>query len=847
MTSTPPTAPVPQIPPAGLRMAYRGVAGHWDEAAFPDGTVRPHWQTFIDALSPQTGADVQTREDLCRRILRESGVTYTPPDRDLRDERPWQLDSCPVLISPEDWLSLSGAVRQRARLLNRLLADIYGPGTLLRTGDLPPEIVFANPAFVRAAHDLQPSGGTHLHLYAVDVARAPNGKWWVVGDRTDTPAGMGYALENRIVLSRVYPDLIRDCKVERLAKFFQQLRDGLLARATPKDREPRVVIYTPGPYHATYFEQAYLARYLGFNLVEGRDLTVRDQGVFLKTLSGLLPIDVILRRVDSDYCDPLELRGESLLGVPGLLQVARAGNVVLANSIGAGVVETQALLPFLPTLCRRLLGEELAIPPVATWWCGQEKALEEVSRQLDRLVIKQIYGARGLRTFLPGQIPTSEMSAMLRANPHRFLGQENVAMSTSPTWQGQRFEPRHMMIRLYAVAVGADDYVVMPGGLARTGNSSESILLSEQTGGGSKDTWVLSHTQPDTTTLLPTNKRSSDLSRAGFILPSRLADDLYWLGRYVERIEFSCRLVRCLLHRVTNESELGNPSELTYLVDLLVTQGRLDSSTAQRASDQMEEVLKLAAFNDENSSSVAGDIARLHRITLGVRDRLSLDAWKILTELRDDFVPRKTAGGVTVDAQLAALDLVLTKLSAFSGQAADGMTRDKGWLFLEIGRRVERVTDLSQLIVHGFSRPDADENARLLALLEIANSAMTYQSRYVFGPDAVRVLDLVLADESNPRSVAFQLKTLYQHIRALGLGHSSMQASPELSMVMTVFSDVRLLDVDAFAQVDKKGRRTRLTARLSELVAAMEELSHLLTRTYLIHVQTARPLGGAGG
>ena len=843
MTSTPPPAPIPLL---SQRMSYRGVPGHWDEAALVDGSVRPHWQKFINSLSPQTGADVQGREDLCRRILRESGVTYTPPDRELREERPWQLDSWPLLISPEDWQSLSGAVRQRARLLNMLLGDIYGPGKLLRTGDLPPEIVFTNPAFVRAAHGLQAPGGTHLHLYAVDVARAPDGHWWVVSDRTDTPAGMGYALENRIVLSRVYPDLIRDCHVERLAKFFQQLRDGLLARATPKDREPRVVIYTPGPYHATYFEQAYLARYLGFNLVEGRDLTVRDQGVFLKTLSGLLPIDVIMRRVDSDFCDPLELRGDSLLGVPGLLQVARAGNVVLANSIGAGVIETQAFLPFLPTLCRRLLGEELAIPPVATWWCGQEQALEQVTKRLDRLVIKQIYGPRGVRTYLPGQVPAAEMTAMLRAHPQRFLGQENVAMSTAPTWQGQRFEPRHMMIRLYAVANGPDDYVVMPGGLTRTGNSSESILLSEQSGGGSKDTWVLSHTQPDTTSLLPTTSRSSDLSRAGFILPSRLADDLYWLGRYVERIEFSCRMVRCLLHRVTNESELGHPTELSYLLDLLVVQGRLDASAAARFGEHLEEVLELASFNDENPSSISGDITKLHRITLGVRDRLSLDAWRILTELRDDFVPKKTAGVVTVDAQLAAMDVVLTKLAAFSGQAADGMTRDKGWLFLEIGRRVERVSDLSKLIVHGFSRPDTEENSRLLALLEIANSAMTYQSRYVFGPDPVRVLDLVLADESNPRSVAFQLKALYQHIRALGLGQSSMQASPELSMVMTVFSDVRLLDVDAIVQIDRKGRRTRLSARLTELVAAMEELSNLLTRTYLIHVQTARPLGGAG-
>ncbi len=765
----------------------------------------------------------------------------------MQEERPWQLDAWPLLIAPAEWQALSAAVSQRARLLNLLLADIYGPGKLLRTGDLPPEIVFANPAFVRAAHGMQPSGGIYLQTYAVDVARSPDGLWWVVGDRTDTPAGAGYALENRIVLGRVYPELIRDCRVQRLARFFQQQRDGLLERAAVRNRDPRVVIYTPGPFHSTYFEQAYLARYLGFNLVEGRDLTVRDQGVFLKTLSGLLPVDVILRRVSSDYCDPLELRGDSLLGVPGLLQVARAGNVVIANAIGTGVVETPALLPFLPTLCRRLLDEDLLLPPVATWWCGQEKALEVVVGQLDRLVVKHAYANHELPGFLPGQVPKAEMVALLRAYPHLYLGQERVALSTAPVWQDQHLEPRQVVVRLYAFALSADEYVVMPGGLTRAEDSSESALLSAKASGGSKDTWVLSHSTPDTTTLLPTHKQTSDLSRAGFILPSRLADDLYWLGRYVERIEFGCRLARCLLHRIINESELGHPDELVYLVDLLVTQGRLPANSAARAELRLEAVLELAIFDDENTGSVAGDIAKMHRIASGVRDRLSLDAWRILTQLGNDFVPTKKSGVKSADDQLAAIDLVLGRLSAFSGQMADGMTRDKGWLFLEIGRRLERVTDLSQLILHGFSRPDANENSRLLALLEIANSAMTYQSRYVFGPDPVRVLDLLIADEANPRSIAFQLAALYQHVRGLRVGQASQIASEELNLIMTVFSDIRLLDIEAIVQVNRKGRRTRLISRLAQLIRGMNELSTLLTRTHLIHVQAARPLGGSTG
>ena len=748
-----------------------------------------------------------------------------------------------MLISQEEWKFLSAAVSQRARAMNLMLSDIYGPRRLLQTGDLPPEIVLANPAFIRAAHELRPADGIYLHLYAVDLARSPDGRWWVIGDRTDTPSGAGYALENRIVMNRVHPELVRTCQIQRLARFFQQMRDGLLARASVTDREPRVVIYTPGPYHSTYFEQAYLARYLGFNLVEGRDLTVRDQGVFLKTLSGLIPVDVILRRVDSDFCDPLELRGESLLGVPGLLQSARSGNVVVANTIGSGVIETPALLSFLPQLCRRLLGEELMLPPLATWWCGQADALASVMGQLDRLVVKQAYSSGNAPAILPGQVPRDEMIARLKRSPHLYVGQEYVALSTAPTWQDQRLEPYHLIVRLYAAAVGPDEYIVMPGGLTRTGNSSDSILLSAQTGGISKDTWILSDTPPDPTTLLPTHTRSSQLSRAGFVLPSRLADDLYWLGRYVERIDFGCRLSRCLLQRMNNETDFGQPTELLHLIGLLEAHGRLPENWAARSSAELQDLLVAVVVEEGFPNGIVGDVAKVHRIAMGVRDRLSVDAWRILTELGNTLVPTPTVGHDLDGALLPAISQVLEKLSAFGGQAADGMTRDAGWMFLDIGRRLERVTDLADLLLHSVVDPNPGESTRLLAVLEIANSAMTYQSRYVFGPDVARVLDLLLSDETNPRSITFQLATLYRHVRALRVGQPPRSVEPEVNLVMNTYSEVRLLDVDAVALPGRRGRRDKLASRLEQITRSMKELSSLLTRTYLTHVQPPRQLG----
>jgi uncharacterized circularly permuted ATP-grasp superfamily protein/uncharacterized alpha-E superfamily protein len=834
---------------------YRGVAGHWDEAIAADGSIRPHWQPlFADPLT-QSKQAAQDRHDLCGRLLKEYGVTYNLPGGKEPEQRPWQLDSWPLLISAEEWSSLRVGVAQRAQLLNQILADIYGPRRLLESGDLPPEIVLANPAFLRAATHVVPAQNSYLTLYAVDVARSPNGRWWVVGDRADTPAGMGYALENRIVLSRVYPDLIQDLRVTRLARFFSGLRDRLLALAPPRGDEPRIVILTPGPFHPTHFEQVYLARYLGFSLVEGEDLTVRDRGVFLKTLSGLLPVDVILRCVRSDYCDPLELRDDSLLGVAGLLQAARAGKVVLANAIGTGAVETPALLPFLPGLCRRLLGEELLLPPVATWWCGQPEALATVLAGLDRLVIKHAFPARETEALLPGKHLPAERRSMILANPHLYVGQEFVSLSTAPTWQNQQLQPRHLMLRLYAAATGNGQYVVMPGALARAGNSPDSIIMSSETGGGSKDTWVLGDSPPDTTTLLPTGGRSSALSRAGFILPSRLADNLFWLGRYLERIEFGCRLARCVLHRLTDQTQQGQLSGLSFLLTALTAHGRIkiqtedDEEVAEVSADPLEDAIRTAVFDPKNPRSIAADISRVERISTAVRDRLSHDAWRIVRALADSFPAIHDLSSASCEDQLAALDDVLLLLLSFSGQTMDGMTRDNGWRFLDLGRRLERAANLCDLVFHAMVDPAGEEAARLPVLLEIANSAMTYRSRYVFGPDPAPVLDLLLADESNPRSVAFQLSSLYQHLRSLRLDNETSHGDTarkgkEQRIVHAIFSRMRLIDVDALAVLKRGGRRVRLAVLLRRITHAMEDLSRALTRSYLTHAQSVRPLRG---
>src|SRR5882724_10182404 len=377
---------------ANMFAGYPALPGIYDEMALGQNELRPHWKNFAASLDRLGRNEIAVRWENARRIIREHGVTYNVYGDPQGMDRPWELDIVPLLIPPEEWRRIEPGLTQRAKLFNLILADLYGPQRLLREGLLPPPLVFGNPAFLRPCHGIRPPQDIYLHLHAADLARAPDGQWWVLADSMQAPSGTGYALENRIVLSRILPDEFRDCQVQRLASFFRIQRDTLRNLAPHNRDNPSVVLLTPGPYNETYFEHDYLARYLGFTLVEGGDLTVRDSKVFIKTLEGLRPVDVILRRVDDSFCDPLELRGDSFLGVAGLLEAVRAGNVTVANALGSGLVETPAFLAFLPSLCRHLLGEELKLPSVATWWCGQPKEQQYVIDHLDEIVVKSAFG-----------------------------------------------------------------------------------------------------------------------------------------------------------------------------------------------------------------------------------------------------------------------------------------------------------------------------------------------------------------------------------------------------------------------------------------------------------------------
>jgi uncharacterized circularly permuted ATP-grasp superfamily protein/uncharacterized alpha-E superfamily protein len=717
--------------------------------------------------------------------------------------------------------------------------------------------VFANPGFLRPCHGIRLPREIMLHLHAVDLARSPDGKWWALADRTQAPSGAGYALENRIVLSRVLPEEFQDSQVHRLAAFYRIQRDTMRRLAQTNRDNPTVALLTPGPHNETYFEHAYLARYLGFPLVEGGDLTVRDRCVYIKTLEGLQQVDVILRRVDDTFCDPLELRGDSFLGVAGLVEAVRAGNVTVANAIGSGLLESPAFLAFLPSLCRHLLGEELKLPSVATWWCGQGKEQKYVLEHMDQIVIKPTFRAITRTPHFGGKMGANEremLRAAIQARPHDYVGQERVALSMAPSWSNQRLEPRPVVLRTY-VCAGSDSFVVMPGGLTRVSAATEDPVVSMQSGGGSKDTWVISDGPVSAVSNLPSGGQLTRSERASTELPSRVGDNLYWLGRYAERLEGTLRLLRCVIVRMLDESGSEGSPELLALSQMLFRLGLAPARFDGRVplKDMEQQVLQLV-YNHKRSGSVRDLLNRIRQLASMVRDRFSLDTWRIVNKLHVDS--RSRPGRIPMANALALLNTLIIDLAAFSGMEMENMTRGHGWRFLDFGRRLERANNLANVMRAGLAT-NIKTSAVLEPLLEIADSSLTYRRRYFAQAQLPGVLDLLLMDVGNPRSLAFQLKELVEHVRNMpsdppntrgdtriqGVGAVrflpvdpiGMEEHDEPLNVSALRSRLASVNARSLSHAREEGLTAPLDELLGEMTGGLARLSEQLTHRYFSH------------
>jgi uncharacterized circularly permuted ATP-grasp superfamily protein/uncharacterized alpha-E superfamily protein len=736
----------------------------YDELSGDGVTPRAHWAHLMDSLGAIGPEELGRRWARAERRIRENGITYNIYGDPLGANRPWKIDIVPYLLSADEWRFLEKGIIQRAELLSLLLQDLYGPQQLIANGHFPAALLYANPAFLRPLVGVRVPAHSYLHMLAVDLARSPDGEWWVLADRTQAPSGSGYALENRTIVADVLPDLFRTSNVLRLAPFFRAQREALISLTQRSN--PRIVLLTPGPHNETYFEHSYIARYLGFTLVEGADLTVRDRCVFLKTVDGLEQVDVILRRVDDSFCDPLELRGESLLGVPGLVDAIVAGNVKVANALGSGLIETAAVMPFLPGLSRQLLGEELKIPSVATWWCGQNYALDWVLKHLDSVVVKPAFPTRGMEPVFGAEIPRAEkakFAEQLRTRPHEYVAQEQIALSSTPVWEDGHFISRSMVLRAYVLNTGSE-WIALPGGLVRVAES-EGPVVSMQRGGHSKDAWVQWDEPVDTFSMLRPRSEPVELRRIGRAVPSGVADNVFWLGRYVERSENIARIVRTIISRVrrADEGELGCLLRLHGCLES--RHSRLPKGKGKRpTAAEFERELISVLVNAKRPDSLASTLVEVARIGGNVRERLSNDMNFLIGQLRDSV---KIEPGVQFLEYPVILTACLELLSAFSGMERENINRGSGWLFMSIGRRLERAIYLTRQL-RELTTPLAECDWSFLEyLLEVADSSMTYRTRYFTTLQPIAVLDVLMADETNPRALDFQirhLRDLYEKI-----------------------------------------------------------------------------------
>jgi uncharacterized circularly permuted ATP-grasp superfamily protein/uncharacterized alpha-E superfamily protein len=738
---------------------YVHLPGIPDEYIAQDGTPREVWSRFFEAFSALTPADIERRFGAADRHLREAGVTYRAPG-DAADKL-WPLSHLPLLIGEAEWQELCQAIVQRAELLELVLNDLYGEGRLVAEGAIPAAAIAGSTEYLRAVCGVRPPGGRYLNLYAADIGRGPDGGWWVLNDRTQAPSGAGYALENRLVLSRAFASLYKSMNVERVAPFFEAFRESL--RASADRDEPRIGLLTPGQFSETYFEHATLARYLGFLLVEGDDLAVSGDRIHIRTVAGLKRLDVLLRRVDSNSLDPLELDASSHFGVPGLIDVIRKNGVVVANMPGSGVMEARALLGFLPGLSRHFFSEELKIPHIATWWCGQKSAREQVLSRLDDFAIEGAY-VRGVPGF-PGNGPVlaSELSASERdrlrsAIEHRgidFVGQELVRLSTTPVWDQGRIVPRPFVLRVFAAAT-QDGWTVMPGGFCRIADQLDARAVSMGEGTRAADVWVICDKAVSTTTLLPAPD-SVRIRRVAGVLPSRAADNLFWLGRYLERAEATLRLVRALgLHRDHSRAATSQHS-VERIARLLVAWGAASSGARSQTARIAAEALQSA----QKFGSALSLIRAALRTASSLRERLSPDAWQVITETAERLAEEVHDD----DGVVSAAELTLRELASFSGLSQENMNRAVGWRFLDMGRRAERAINTARF-ARQFAWEDAgDEDLDIL--LTLADCQITYRSRYLIAPVLAPVRDLVVLDPYNPRSVAFQICALNDHISEL--------------------------------------------------------------------------------
>lgn len=825
----------------------------YDELLGDDGTLRPQWQTFFNSFSQFGPAQVQDRAQDILRFLKENGVTYNVYGDPDGLNRPWNLDVIPFLISQQEWQKIESGLIQRATLFDLILKDLYGERLLIKEGLLPLELIYNHSGFLRQCSGIELPGKHSLILYSADMARSPDGKIWVLNDRTQAPSGSGYALENRTAIARILPELFSGLKVRHLSPYFIALRNSLQNLAPKKIQNPRIVILTPGPSNETYFEHSYLSSYLGYTLVQGEDLMVKDNFVWLKTIGGLEKVDVIIRRVDDVYCDPLELREDSRLGVSGLLQAVRSGNVTIANPLGSSILENPGLMGFLPRLARRLLGEELILPTIASWWCGQTKELQYVLDNLEKLVIKKIYRESRISTSVNTATLSKEKLAELRqaiiAQPYMYVGQEKIAFSSTPSLINGNIEPRNVLFRSFLVS-NEDTYTCMTGGLGRTSAEPGNFVISNQLGGISKDTWIIS---PEPGYTMSSNKDVLKTKSPAFsgVLPSHTAENLFWVGRYAERVLGNARFQRTVMQFVTEGNRLQFENDIKTEHQLLKTLTEYTCTYPGFTGDEAEEKISNPwpeltdiLFNIDRPGSLSYNFSLFTKAVNTVRDHWSTDTWRVLKGMEDEW-DEAAKSQLTNFRMISALDNLITSMVAFIGLNRESISREQGWNLLDTGRKIEQsllLINILQSTLTEISNEEVEYNLQE-AVLKSHETLMNFRYKYKVHIQLPLVLELMLLDTTNPRSLIYQLERLQAYLSNLPKTKTGHSLEKHERLILEAVTLLKLADKDQLSKPDETtGTYKNLEELFTDLNTLLLAIPDVISRKYFKHAQGQKQL-----
>jgi uncharacterized circularly permuted ATP-grasp superfamily protein/uncharacterized alpha-E superfamily protein len=841
-----------------IRLSPKAHEGHFDELRGHSAALLPHWKTFFEQLEPSGLADLDQRTQELNRQVRDNGITYNVYADEFGPQRPWSVDLFPLIINPESWQEIQSGVLQRARLLEAIISDVYGPQHLLKEGLIPPALIHGHPGYLRAMHGAQLKSNKHLHIIAFDLARAPDGKWSVISQRTQAPSGLGYLLENRNLIGRQFPKAYEQMQIAPLTNAYHDLINALKLES-PAGQNAHIALLTPGPYNETYFEHAYLARYLGLTLVEGGDLTVRDQHLFLKTVRGLEPVDILLKRLDDEFLDPLELRSDSTLGVPGLLQAIRAGNVILANAPGSAFLESPALLGFLPPISERLLKEKIELPAMDTWWCGERAALEAAIPNLTHAAIKPTYpfasGHQNYEAALGGYLTQTQLDewvGRITRQPDEHTVQTYIPLAQMPTWlnafnlnDASLIGPRSYMLRVFALSNGPNSWQVLPGGLARIA-SNESEIASMQRGGSSADVWVQSPSHvKEAEANLKQAIQSKEIVMRKRLVTSRAAENLYWFGRYTERSENLVRLAKLYLEKINSEFTASSPLWI-WLETLCHQYGLIPDGVPSNfdQSDIRHRIFERTLINSLNGSdnvtSVGFNLSAMKRTASNVRERLSIEQWSTinlcLEKFEKDCQKANTFDDFSSSLAIDALNSASSNLAAITGAQTDRMTRDDGWQLLSIGRHIERLSFLTNVFDSAITagllfNPNVDSSG-YTALLHLFDSTITFHAQHQQSREIAPLVSLLVLDDENPRSLAWVTKAL--RARLSKLARTERDNPDELTRSVKNLKDY---DLHTLSSVDGFGNFTELLNCLRNTSQSAWNVSDEISARYfnLIH------------